>query len=75
MWLLVSFVASCDVVFDLYAMLGGVFIKQRFFLRKMAEFSFGRFGCSQFHGKHRGVLLSMLAVEQLQECCKVDFVS
>ena len=28
-WLLGSFVASCDIVFDLYAMLGGVFIKKR----------------------------------------------
>ena len=32
----------------------------------MAEFSFGRFGCSQFHGKHRGVLQVATVARVLQ---------
>ena len=46
-------------------MLRGIFIEQRFSTKD------GWFGCSQIHGKHRGVSgLSMLEV-----CCNVDFVS
>ena len=37
-WLLGSFVASCDIVFDLYAMLGGVFIKPPFFYERWVSF-------------------------------------
>ena len=39
-WLLGSFVASCDIVFDLYAMLGGVFIKPPFFYERWVSFFF-----------------------------------
>ena len=49
-WLLGSFVASCDIVFDWYAMLRGIFIEQR------SSTKDGWFGCSQIHGKHRGVI-------------------
>ena len=37
----------------------------------MTEFSLWCFGCSQFHGKHRGVLF----LDRVWVCCKVDFVS
>ena len=39
-WLLGSFVASCDIVFDLYAMLGGDFIKPPFFYERWVSFLF-----------------------------------
>ena len=46
----------------------------------MVEFSLWRFGCSQIHGKHRGVLLLDRVLrckkfEQLQVYSKVDFMS
>ena len=68
-WSFGSFVASCDIVFDWYAMLRGVFIEQRFFYERWLSFTFGGlvllldrvFRCQKF--------------EQLQVCWKIDFVS
>ena len=68
-WSFRSFVASCDIVFDWYAMLRGVFIEQRFFCERWLSFTFGGlvllldrvFWCQKF--------------EQLQVCWKIDFVS
>ena len=76
-WLLGSFVAHCDIVFDWYPMLRGVSIIQRFFCERWLSFLLWSFGCSQFHGKHRGALLfdrvfRCCKFEQLQVCCKVD---
>ena len=71
MWLLVSFVASCDVVFDLYAMLGGVFIKQRFFYERWQSFLLGGLVAVNFMVN----IVVCCKLQQLQECCKVDFVS
>ena len=72
-WLLGSFVASCDIVFNLYAMLGSVFIKQPFFYERWLSFLLGWFVCSKFHGKHRGVLLSMLAVSTVASVLQGGF--
>ena len=71
MWLLVSFVASFDVVFDLYAMLGGVFIKQRFFYERWQSFLLGGLVAVNFMVN----IVVCCKLQQLQECCKVDFVS
>ena len=71
MWLLVSFVASFDVVFDLYAMLGGVFIKQRFFYERWQSFLLGGLVVVNFMVN----IVVCCKLQQLQECCKVDFVS
>ena len=71
MWLLVRFVASCDVVFDLYAMLGGVFIKQRFFYERWQSFLLGGLVVVNFMVN----IVVCCKLQQLQECCKVDFVS
>ena len=68
-WSFRSFFASCDIVFDWYAMLRGVFIEQRFFCERWLSFTFGGlvllldrvFRCQNF--------------EQLQVCWKMDFVS
>ena len=68
-WSFRSFFASCDIVFDWYAMLRGVFIEQRFFCERWLSFTFGGlvllldrvFRCQKF--------------EQLQVCWKMDFVS
>ena len=68
-WSFRSFVASCDIVFDWYAMLRGVFIEQRFFYERWLSFTFGGlvllldrvFRCQKF--------------ERLQVCWKMDFVS
>ena len=68
-WSFRSFFASCDIVFDWYAMLRGVFIEQRFFCERWLSFTFGGlvllldrvFLCQKF--------------EQLQVCWKMDFVS
>ena len=70
-WLLVSFVASFDVVFDLYAMLGGVFIKQRFFYERWQSFLLGGLVAVNFMVN----IVVCCKLQQLQECCKVDFVS
>ena len=40
-WGFGSFFASCDIVFDWYAMLRGVFIEQRFFCERWLSFTFG----------------------------------
>ena len=40
-WFLGSFVASCDIVFNWYAMLSGVFIEQWFFYERWPSFLFG----------------------------------
>ena len=68
-WSFRSFFASCDIVFDWYAMLRGVFIEQRFFYERWLSFTFGGlvllldrvFRCQKF--------------ERLQVCWKMDFVS
>ena len=68
-WSFRSFFASCDIVFDWYAMLRGVFIEQRFFYERWLSFTFGGlvllldrvFRCQKF--------------ERLQVRWKMDFVS
>ena len=68
-WSFRSFFASCDIVFDWYAMLRGVFIEQRFFCERWLSFTFGGlvllldrvFRCQKF--------------ERLQVRWKMDFVS
>ena len=68
-WSFRSFFASCDIVFDWYAMLRGVFIEQRFFYERWLSFTFGGlvllldrvFRCQKF--------------ERLQVCWKMDFLS
>ena len=40
-WLLGSFVALCDIVFDWCTIVRGVFIEQRFFYKRWLSFLFG----------------------------------
>ena len=71
-WLLGSFVASYDIVFDWYAMLRGVFIEKRFFFERWLTFSLIN-GLVAVKLKVNIVVWSGLSM--LEVCCKVDFLS